>query len=214
MIFNLKSQDSLKTFQIGFDLGLGNNALGRGNIYPALTLSKGKHVAFAGPAFIYGIYYNPYPPSYGVQMGYQFYPNGRNNRFNLFFEYDFNYVRSQFHFGYYSTNQTALKKQGILLSSVDNYLGFGFRLNLSKGLYFKTNLGVGLIYYGEKYHEEYNDGTVKNYSSGNQFYFGNFYPFSARYTSYFGTEHYYDNRFVGIVKVSIGSDFHSFKKQK
>jgi hypothetical protein len=76
-LISLQGQDSLTKLQLGFDFSIGNNAIGRGNIYPSITLTKGKHLAFVGPAFIYGMYYNPYPPAYGLQAGYQIYPNGK-----------------------------------------------------------------------------------------------------------------------------------------
>ena len=210
----LKGQDSLKKLQIGLDFGIGKNAIGRGNIYPSITLSKGNHVIFGGPAFIFGMDYNPYPPSYGVQAGYQFFPNGRNKRFNLFFEYDFNYVKANFIYKYAPKYSSSLVEADIELKSLDNYLGFGFRLKIYKGLYLKTNVGAGLIYYGEKIVMKYNDGTVHVEEYLNRIYGGHFQPFfyNSLNQQYYGGV--YSTRFVGIFKATLGCDIYSFKKKK
>ena len=41
--YTVLSQDSIKKYSIGVDFNVGNNALGRKNIYPSIVLSKGKH---------------------------------------------------------------------------------------------------------------------------------------------------------------------------
>ncbi len=144
-IFHLKAQDSLKKLQIGLDYTMGNTTIGKGNIFTSIVIGKGKHVAFLGPAFIYGLPHNPYRPIYGIQAGHQVYPNGRDNRFNLFFEYDFNFMKFKLTQNYYSYNSSGVKNVTTEFSSLDNYLGFGFRLNLIEGLYFKTNVGLGAV---------------------------------------------------------------------
>lgn len=210
-LFSLKAQDSLNKLQIGFDFLIGNNALGRENIYPSITLSKAKHTAFIGPAFIYGLYYNPYAPSFGLQAGYQYYPNGKKNRFNLFFEYDFNWVKAKFQINHYSWNQTGLKKRNIEISSLDNYLGFGFRLNIIKGLYLKTNLGLGLIFYRESTKDELYDGTIIAYNDTGKLFAGKFYPFTSQYIGY-ELYPWRQNQLIGIFKIGLGWDLYSFKK--
>ncbi|MEO6306000.1 MAG: hypothetical protein ABIP51_22830 [Bacteroidia bacterium] len=209
-IIYLKGQDSLNKLQLGVDLALGNNAIGKGNILPSITISKGKHVVFAGPTFIYGLTSNPYRPIYGLQAGYQFYPNGRKNRCNLFFEYDFNYMKARFQQDYYSNNSTGLKKRITEFSSLDNYLGFGFRLNIIKGLYFKTAVGLGIVIYDQSFKEEYYDGTSRSYSYGQSVYFGKFPPY---YLRPFYDEYYFNySQIIGIFKIGLGWDLYSFKK--
>ncbi len=210
-VINLKGQDSLNKLQLGIDFAIGNNAIGKGNILPTITLSKGKHVVFMGPTFIYGLAFNPYRPIYGVQAGYQIYPNGRRNRFNLFFEYDFNYMKGKFQKDYYSYYSKGIKKSTTVFSSLDNYLGFGFRLNLIKSFYFKTNVGLGVIVYDQNTTEEYYDGTTKNYNYGQQIFIG---KFPSYFFAPFFNEYYFNyGQMVGIFKMGIGCDLCSFKKK-
>jgi len=213
-VFSLKSQDSLKKLKLGADFSIGNNALGRRNILPNITLSKGRHSIFLGPAFIFGMEYNPFPPQYGVQAGYQFYPNGTKHRFNLFFEYDFNCVNANFKFYYDAPALHELTTRSINVSSVDNYMGFGFRLNIFKWLYLKTMVGVGIIYYMQSFKDTYNDGTVENYSTGSP-HVGNFYPFNGQLAGYYYNYYYTqgDKHFVGIIKAGLGCNIYAFKKK-
>ena len=214
-LFNIKGQDSLKRTSIGIDFSIGNNALGRENILPSITLSKGNHLAFVGPAFIYNMPYNPYPPQYGVQAGYQFYPNGTMNRFNLFFEYDFNYVNANFIRKFNGSYPESVVRKDISILSIDNYLGFGFRLKIFKGLYFKSNIGIGAIYYLESVSETHNNGEVYQYEYKYPFVVGKINPFNSMYSSYYTP--FYQNeykRFVGLFKVGLGCDLYSFKNKK
>lgn len=208
----LISQDSLKKVSFGVDFTIGNNAIGRKNIYPSVVLSKGKHSLFIGPSFIYGTEYRLYAPIYGFQAGYLFYPNGHHKRFNLFFEYDFNYTKAKFEFQYYSSSASGLKKQNITLTSIDNYGGFGFRMNVFKGLYFKTNVAVGLIFYSENVTNEFYNGIIYKSNIQPSLQVGNFYPFDYRnsyYYNYYGNKH-----FIGLFKIGLGYDFSLKKKKK
>lgn len=210
---SLIGQDSLKKVTIGVDFNMGNNALGRRNIYPSIVLSKGKHSLFFGPSFIYGIPYRLYAPIYGVQAGYMFYPNGHHKRFNLFFEYDFNYTKAKFEFNYYSSSPSGLKKRIIDLISIDSYVGFGFRANLFKGLYLKTNVGVGLIFYSENVIDEFNDGKIYKSDFDPTIYGGNFYPYNFT-NQYYYPYYSYSKKFVGLFKIGLGYDFSLKRKKK
>ena len=210
--FTILSQDSIKKHSIGVDFNIGNNALGRKNIYPSIVLSKGKHSFFIGPSFIYGSQYRLYAPIHGLQAGYLFYPNGHQKRFNLFFEYDFNYTKVNVDFKYYLSSQNGLKKRSIELMSIDNYIGFGFRTNIFKGLYIKTNASVGMIFYSENVEDEFYNGTVSKSNMNPRFYVGNYYPYRYGGSGY----PYYFNRkyFIGLFKIGIGYDIHIKKSKK
>ncbi len=210
---NLISQDSLKKISVGIDFNVGNNALGRKNIYPSIVLSKGKHSLFLGPSFIYGIPYRLYAPTYGVQAGYMFYPNGHHKRFNLFFEYDFNYTKAKFEFNYYTSSQSRIKKRIIDLISIDSYVGFGFRANIFKGLYLKTNVGVGLIFYSENVTNEFYNGEIYKSNIQPSIHAGNFYPYNYA-TQYFAPYYNYDKQFIGLFKFGLGYDFYLKRKKK
>lgn len=192
------SQDSLKKIKIGLDFSMSNTAIGKANINPSVTFSKGKHFIFAGPYFLYPYYFNPYRPIYGVQTGYQFYPNGSCNKFNLFFEYNFSFVKGSVIDQEWS--HAGLSRRGIEIESLDNYLGFGFKANITTHLYFHSSVGLGVIYYGQI-------TTYKNSFSGvetevlyKELYLLNKTPY-ATYNNYFRS-----NSFIGIVKLGIAYD--------
>lgn len=211
--YNVVCQDSLKKITIGVDFNIGNNALGRKNIYPSIVLSKGKHSLFFGPSFIYGIPYRMYAPIYGLQAGYLFYPNGHHKRLNLFFEYDFNYTKAKFEFNYYSSSPSGLKKRNITLTSIDSYVGFGFRANIFKGLYLKTNVGVGLIFYSENVTNEFYNGNIYKSNLQPEVHVGNFYPFNYS-NQYFAPYYSYNKQFIGLFKIGVGYDFSLKRKKK
>lgn len=113
---------------------------------------------------------------------------------------------------YYSKSPTDLKTKNIEVTSIDNYLGFGFRLNIYKGLFFKTNLGIGLVLYGEKNKEEFNNGSSSNYNKPLTANVGKFYPFYSR-NSYYDKYALNSGQLIGIFKAGFGWDLYTFKKK-
>jgi hypothetical protein len=199
-----KAQHTTTKTQIGLDISMGNNAIFRQNILPSITLSKNKHVFFAGPGFYYNLPYNEYVPAYGAQAGYQFYPNGQTNRFNLFFEYDISYVSKTYRYNYYSGfyPNAELVKKAAKIRSFDNYLGFGFKLNIDKVFYLHTNVGFGVLMYREDSHLEFSNGSTYDYSDGTGIYYGRVSRFHSMWGSY--TEVLHDRQLIGIFKVGLG----------
>jgi hypothetical protein len=191
-------QDSLKKLYLGIDYAMGNTAIGKRNIYPSLTLSKGKHSVFAGPNFLYPYNFNSYRPIYGVQAGYQFYPNGRNKRFDLFFEYNFSYVKGSVIDQ--SWSQSGQYRRGIEIEALDSYLGFGFKANITKRFYFHSSVGLGGMYYGQKNTYKYFSGSEYTEELDKRFYYGNWSPYSWYYNYYPSVS------LIGIVKIGIAYD--------
>jgi hypothetical protein len=199
-----KGQNQTPATQIGLDISMGNNAVFRQNILPSITLSKNKHVFLAGPGFYYNLPYNEYISAYGAQAGYQFYPNGRNNRFNLFFEYDVSFIKKAYTYNYYTghyPNSQLIKKTAVV-TALDNYIGFGFKVNLDKVFYLHTNVGLGVLMYREDAHLEFSDGSTYDYSDGTGFYYGRVSRFHSMWGSY--TEVLHDRQLIGIFKVGLG----------
>lgn len=156
-------QDSAKTFQLGLDISLGYNNTGRGNFLPAVTVSGNRHGVFAGPLLINNADPVQRGPLFGIQAGYQFYPNGRQKTFNLFFEYDFNFLDGKIVDtapAMITNPYGGVKTRTIGFFSLFNYFSYGFRLNILKGLYLKTNVGLGLGWSGEEFKYEYWSGNV------------------------------------------------------
>jgi hypothetical protein len=192
ILSSVYGQDSTKKIQLGIDVSWGINIIGTGNYFPGITLSGNKHCVFAGPMIVYYADPGQRSPLIGLQAGYQVYPNGRKNRFNLFFEYDFNYLNAKITNEFSGPNSNpngGVKRRTIAFYSLCNYLSYGFRLNIFKGLYFKTNGGVGLGWSQKDFIYEYWNGSVSE---------------NNKVPAYFA---------VGaILKVGFGYDFLTVKK--
>jgi hypothetical protein len=156
----LKGQDTLKRVYVGVDLAcVRPDVFKKDGFFPSLTVSSGKHVVFAGPSLVY---YDQYHPRglWGAQAGYRLFPNKHYKRFNLFFEYNVNFVKGKLidnyrSFGWFNTESI----RTINLVALDNYFGFGFRINLFKNLYLSSNIGFDLGFYKEEYSYEYPNGA-------------------------------------------------------
>lgn len=160
-------QDTTKTLKTGLDFSSSTTYSGTGSYLPSVTMSKDKHCVFLGPMFV--PLYNYSPIALGVQTGYQFYPNGKQRRFNLYFEYDFSFLKNK-HSEEIMSNPTSqpyggLKTYTIRVSTLENNLSFGFRLNFLKLLYFQTNVGKGFGWYSKETDYEFWSGhtNVINY---------------------------------------------------
>ena len=199
---NLKSQDSLNRVKLGLDFSVGNNALGRDLLLPSVTIGNNKHTIYLGLIYNVGAkenqypLNNSYPSAYALQAGYLFYPNGSKNRFNLFFVYDFNYLNASFKFTYPAGTSTQIKNKTIKLTSIENYLGFGFKFNICKWLFLKTTVGLGVIYYGEKINQTSFSGSKTSYEYKSQFFAGNVYPYfdwhqSSSYNSHYDNQKHF-----------------------
>lgn len=215
-ILNLKSQDSLNKAKIGLDFSMGNNACGRANILPSITFTKAKHTVFAGPAFVYGMEINPYPPAYGIQVGYQFFPNGQKNRFNLFFEYDLYYIKKTHEFSKYISSPPTFIERSVTITSLDNYLSFGFKFNINSAIYLHTNVGLGVIWYKETVNDEYSNGKVNNYNYSNGVRVWKFHPYSEQNSWYNYDIAWNPNppKLIGIFKLGLGFDVCALAKKR
>jgi hypothetical protein len=166
--------------------------------FPSLSLSWNKQIIFAGPSVVFYDAQHPQPLS-GAQAGYRIFPNGRNKKFNLFFEYNINYVNGKikdnigypwddFSGGYKSVTQSRH------VVSLDNYFGFGFRWNIFRNFYLSSNIGAGVGLYKEDYTYSYLNGPTWG-SKGN-----------LAFRDPIGS-------FNRLFKIGIGYDLVNFKKK-
>lgn len=110
------------------------------NLNPNFTYRLHRHVLSIGPSILLFQGYfdgdNVVAKLTGAQAVYQFYPNPKQNTINFFFQYDCIYQ----HF----------VDKGISWKNVDNtleqYLGYGFKINFSRHLYLNQSMGLGLNY--------------------------------------------------------------------
>lgn len=155
------AQDSIKKRSyLGIELSYQNPRIFKDGFLPALTFSQGKHQIYAGPQLMY---LNTAPQAiWGAQAGYRFFPNGSTNRFNLFFDYNFSFLKGSIteeHLNNHSYWEFP-KTRTTQLLSLDNYLGFGFQLKILKNLYASTAIGVGVGFYKEEYTYTYSNNAV------------------------------------------------------
>ena len=156
----VNAQDSAKKVQLGFDIAYAKPTLFKDGFFPSLTFSLDKQVIFAGAGVIYYDAWHPRPIT-GIQAGYRVFPNGRDKRFNLFFECNTSFFKgsiedrmSFYQFEIWGGTGT----RTIDFTAIDNYFGFGFRWNVLKNLYISSNMGVDLGFYKENYTYEYANG--------------------------------------------------------
>jgi hypothetical protein len=157
----VSGQDTTNAIILGTDISLGFNQVGNGNYFPSITASKGKHIVFLGPILVNNADIGQTKLLVGLQTGYQIYPNGQQNRFNLFFEYDFIFLSAKIVDEYPCPTgipYNNAKKRTIDFFSLENYFSYGFKLNMFKGFYFKTNFGVGFGWYKKQFNYEYCNG--------------------------------------------------------
>ncbi len=192
----LNAQDTTKTFQLGVNGYVSYNGIGRTNINPSIVTSYGRHTVFIGVLLVDNIdvLQNGYLP--GLQLGYQFYPNGKEKIFNLFFEYDFNLLKAKIE----NDNPTSLSinqnsysaMETLEVFNIEQYLGYGFNIQFLKRFYFTTSVGIGCGWYQRQF--------IYNCDNGQVIKLGDRKP-------YFGMP-------TGIFKTGIGFNFLPWKKNK
>ena len=196
MLFSIKmsSQDSLYSAKFSFETSFSKTKFNKVGFYSAFVLSFKKHKVFLGP----GIYYLTAAhsqPFAAMQMGYQYFPNGTENRFTLFFGYDFNYTKGSLEdkfqpSSYYEYYGIVSRKHKY--TALDNFFSFGFNWRFFSRFYFKPNVGIGVGLYKENYTYKYENG--KTYTADNNL--------SYRYP--FGFSH--------LAKITLGYDLVRLKK--
>ena len=154
-------QDTSRSSHIGVDVSWAGRNIVEGCFRPSITWSVGKHTAFLGPMFENFVgYTEDYHQSFAIQGGYRIYPNKRGKTFNLFFEYDFDFVTTRRITHNYSPNTAwngygSLKTVSRKPAYFENSFCFGFRLNLCKQIYLNTDFGAGFGKYNEHLTWEY-----------------------------------------------------------
>lgn len=85
--------------------------------------------------------------NYGLNLDYNYFPNGYNHRFDLYFSANLNFGFPYYEYKTYDANHVYIKtEKGI--EDVQSYgAGFGFNTNFSQRLFLKFNIGLGLFVY-------------------------------------------------------------------
>lgn len=161
----MKAQDSISSPRLGITSGISTLAVGMSSpaLHAGLSFSSGKHEVYITSFFVSSLYdmKGTFP---GFGAGYQFYPNGIHNRFDLLFAYDFIYFSARPEYIYPSNGPAwAPVAMGRSLKEIENYLGFGFRAKIISHLFFSASVGIGAGKSQEEIYWRYADGT-KQYS--------------------------------------------------
>jgi hypothetical protein len=103
---------------------------------PLINLSNGSEDYYSG-----GRTFN------GIAFTYQIFPNGIQNRFDFFFQYDLVYYMNEItreYYSYYSSSvYSSPAKQTISVSSTNMHIGYGFRFNADQRVYITSSFGFG-----------------------------------------------------------------------
>jgi hypothetical protein len=192
----LIAQDTIRTFQLGVNGYISYNGIGRANINPSVVTNYGKHTVFMGVLLVdkVDVLQKGYLP--GLQLGYQFYPNGKEKIFDLFFEYDFDLLKVKMK----NDTPTSLSfnqndyyaMETLEVFNIEQYLGYGFNIQFLNHFYFTTTAGIGCGWYQRQFIYNCDNGEVIKMGD-RKLYFG--MP-------------------TGIFKTGIGFNFWPWKKNK
>ena len=142
--FLSKAQTSDSTGSLGFTINSSmNGELYPFRIVPSLTYFKGKSQLELG----FGIHplIRKDQKILSGELNYKYYPNGTNNKYNLYFITRFSYVHNK-RDSYYPTTYKYLFLNG----------GYGLEINPFKEAYFGTNISIGTFSYKKDTENPYN----------------------------------------------------------
>lgn len=154
-------QDSTQNKATKFGISLGSNATlttNGLNYFMYLTLEKGKSFYAVGP--VIGLKLLIRTDSYygeptittgkyainGFHALYQINPNPAAKVFNLFFQYEFDFLYYQDEGQDFNDPQINGSYKAYELW-LENYIGYGFRLNFSRTISLTQSIGIGYIYH-------------------------------------------------------------------
>jgi len=94
--------------------------------------------------------------SLGGELNYKYFPNGRENKFNMYFTMSFAYL-NQLRKTYYPATYQYLFLNG----------GYGFQITAFKGIYLGTNINLGIYTYSKQSENPYFEtlGTIGLFST-------------------------------------------------
>lgn len=117
-------------------------------IAPLMTVRKNKHQFELGPQFVYG-QLNRDNRNIGVEFNYRYYPNGNDKRFEMFLFVNSNYINS-FQEQSYILHSYSISGEvhGTVINTTKGYsatihAGYGVQVNIFKGAYIGSNVGLG-----------------------------------------------------------------------
>lgn len=172
----LIAQDSTQRFQLGVNgfysyNGIGNNS----NINASIVASYGRHSVNAGIILASGldVLKAGYKP--GFQFGYQFYPVRKQKIFNSFIAYDIDVINAKITNKYptsiYIDNGYYKAMETINVLNIEQYIGYGLKINFLKRFYFTSNIGVGCGWHQKEFIYDCDDGQIRKSGANKpQFY--------------------------------------------
>lgn len=166
LLFAQKDTNSLER---NFGVSLNTSICGYSYYFPmsiALLYRNNNHQLELGPKFQF-TQNDYYKRQFGVEFNYRYYPNGINKRFSMFFLLNSDYFRKLLEREYQQYSNDPAFIGTVNQKSTRNYytlnLGYGVHVNLIKGLYLSSNMGIGLLL------EDYNDNRNSTNENLNSF---------------------------------------------
>ncbi|MFA6261745.1 MAG: hypothetical protein WC760_09765 [Bacteroidia bacterium] len=145
-----------KKLVFGYSIGTNVSQATYGlNLFAYVTVEKGKSLFAIGPVLgqkmeivRWGLrrpFANKGYTINGFHVMYQISPNPEGKRFDLFFHYEFDFLYFQ-DMGYDYTDHAINGAYNSHISSIENYVGYGLKIKISKNLYLNHSIGIGYLY--------------------------------------------------------------------
>jgi len=109
---------------------------------PGFSISKKRHTFGIGPILILATNFFDTLRNGGFKLSglhgiYQFHPSKYDRILNFYFQYDILYQ---------NVNDSCIMHKKSNYHSIEQYIGYGLKVNLSDNIYIKQNVGYGLIF--------------------------------------------------------------------
>ncbi len=145
------SQDtSIITKPVKFGLTYNVNAgLVYGHSFGCLVLKNPKHQFELNILLLPGENQYKEKINFGSSLAYNFLPNKASNRFNLQFTSSLCYTNYQGSQEYSLWNGTKKSKYEYILNEITLFVGFGFNVKITEGIYISTSLSSYLMRYSD-----------------------------------------------------------------
>lgn len=141
-LFNVSAQEKSETSNKHFGVALNSSIMaeiGGVTIAPTGFYYVNKHQVELGFA-VHPFYTSSSARRLGAELNYKYFPNGIDNRFNLYFSTNLTYTNEYYEQTYSSNNYRYERKTNFLTLTG----GYGFQLSLFKKAYVGTSLNLGV----------------------------------------------------------------------
>ncbi|HLG33591.1 MAG TPA: hypothetical protein VI757_01815 [Bacteroidia bacterium] len=150
----IAQNDSLNKWRksVAVDFSISGNNYGL-NIAPGYCLENNKNHFMLAPLLLSNDNLSRYKLT-GIRINYAFYPGTRQKVLDFYFNYDFLLQSIVSNVYFFNSNTNDLKEN--VLTTFENYIGYGFKIKILHHLYITHGIGIGWVIVHSKYSKETN----------------------------------------------------------